>query len=688
LLLSYSEWEYIVNPLERLYQFSSIITSTSDPVQLYRRIVESAREALGLDFSTLMLLSEDREQLIIHDTVGFPESMIGTFMLLEGQGLSTHVVKTRQAETVLDFEQERRFDIPPVVRQLHIRSALCVPMMIENEPFGVLIGHSLTMRDFSDQEQVVFQNMGNLAAVAIRNCLNMERLRKAKEFNETILNSMSDAIAIIQVPQMVVVEANQPFISQYGEGRREAVVGKLCHVVTHGSDRRCAAPNCACPAAETVSQQRTVLCEHKHLLGNGGTSYCEVVTTPIADESGRVTQVVHVQRDITERRRLERQLLQAQKMESVGRLAAGIAHDFNNILTAIIGYSQLLMASLPETAAEHEYSKVILDSGQRAASLVRQILAFSRQQTLDMRPVDINDSIHNLAKMLQRVIGEDVQLVLHTAAELPQVLADSGQIEQVITNLAVNARDAMPAGGMLVIETSLATIDAAQGGASDIPAGSYVAICVSDTGSGIPKEIIAKVFDPFFTTKELGKGTGLGLSTVYGIVKQHGGHLRVYSEEGEGATFRVFLPVSAGEKSEKPGMASGLSSGHGTATILVVDDDEPIRKVLIKYLTTLGYTMLEASGGNEALAVSAAHPGVIDILLTDVIMIEINGRELAQRMQQSRPGIKVIYMSGYPHNVIASHGVLEEGINFIDKPLRFGRLLEMLRKVAGSDPVL
>jgi len=533
-----------VKTLDRLCQFSSIITSTADSQQLYRRVVESVCDAFALDFSTLMLLSPSKERLTIYDTVGFSPSMIGTFFLMQGQGLSTHVVNTKRPEVVADFEQERRFEVPPVVRQFGIRSAICVPMMIDNEPFGVLIGHSLALRKFSKQEQVLFQNMGNLAALAIRNCLNMERIKQAKEFTESVLNSMTEAIAIIQVPEMLVVDANQTFIDSYG-GSRAEVVGKLCHVLTHGSDRVCAPPQCGCPVGETMRYGRVCQCEHKHVSADGGTTYYEIITSPIREATGAVSQVVHVQRDITERRLLERQLLQAQKMESVGRLAAGISHDFNNILTAIIGYSQLLLTSLPEDSDEHRYAKVIRDSGQRGSALVKQILTFSRQQSLEVMPVDINRCIQQLSRMLQRIIGDDVLHVLSLREGIPPVLGDGGQIEQVITNLAVNARDAMAKGGVVVIETSHAHLAADTAGRYGIAPGDYIVICVTDTGTGIPKDLIGKIFDPFFTTKEQGRGTGLGLSTAYGIVKQHGGYIDVCSEPESGSTFRVYLPVYA-----------------------------------------------------------------------------------------------------------------------------------------------
>lgn len=667
--------------LERLYQFSSIITSTADPNQLYRRVVESARDALGLDFSTLMLLSDDKEKLTIYDAVGFPQSMIGTFSLVQGQGLSTHVVRSRQPEVVIDFASENRFDVPPVVREKGISSAICVPMMIENEPFGVLIGHTLALRVFESDEQILFQNMGNLAAVAIRNCLNMQMVRKAKEFNETVLNSLTDAIAIIEVPQMRIIDANQTFINRYG-GSRAAVIGQICHVLTHSNEQPCGPPHCECPLAETVSQRRTSLCEHKHIGVDGNSVYFEIITSPIFDESGDVVQVVHVHRDVSERRRLEAQLLQAQKMESVGRLAGGIAHDFNNILTAILGYSQLLMDPDNDPRQTQEFATVIHESGKRAADLVRQILAFSRKQTLEMIPVDVNAIILNLAKMMQRVIGEDVHLVLNMGSTVPEVLADVGQIEQVITNLAVNARDAMPDGGKMIIETSLTHVDDEDAGLCDISPGEYVVICVSDNGIGIPNEIVSKIFDPFFTTKDVGRGTGLGLSTCYGIVKQHGGHLGVDSEPGEGTTFRIYLPVSTEITRVNP-LERVHSTGHGTATILVVDDDQPIRKMLVNYLTTFGYSVLEAAGGVEAIEISRSHAGAIDLLLTDVIMPDMNGKAMSQKILENRPGIRVIFMSGYTHNVIAHHGVLDTGINFLEKPLRFSALMETIKRCLG-----
>jgi PAS domain S-box-containing protein len=455
---------------------------------------------------------------------------------------------------------------------------------------------------------------------------------------------------------------------------------------------------CVCPMVASEHRQAFMDLTAKVFEGGSGTLMFEMVglkgghlwlethAVPFRDEKDEIVALLGITRDITEHRRLEAQLRQAQKMEAVGSLAGGIAHDFNNILTAIIGYSEIAMTALPEDHPEQKHLKIINESGQRAAALTQQILAFSRKQTLEMKPVSMNEIIDSISQMLHRIIGEDIRLALHPDRSIPQVRADAGQMEQVITNLAVNARDAMPSGGSLIIETSVAHLEEGFAGHAGIKPGDYVVISVSDTGVGIPGDIIDKIFDPFFTTKAIGKGTGLGLAMVYGIVKQHGGHINVYSESGKGTTFRIYLPVIQDklkelQKVELPPVY------EGTGTILVVDDEALIRKMLGDYLGPLGYTVLGAASGDEAMAVSKSFGAGIDLLLTDVIMTDIDGKGLAQKIQEVRRDIRVIYMSGYTHDIIAHHGVLDEGINFIEKPIDFVKLVAMIQRVMGTKKV-
>ena len=407
---------------------------------------------------------------------------------------------------------------------------------------------------------------------------------------------------------------------------------------------------------------------------------------PVKDESSAYIEVFA--EDVTERRVLERQLRMAQKMEAVGRLSGGIAHDFNNLLGVIIGYIQVIKRNMVPGQPSYEYAEEIEKASQRAVSLTRQLLAFSRQQVLEPVVLNLNTLVSEMEKMLPRLIGEDIKLNLILDPAIGQVKADSGQIEQVVMNLAVNARDAMQDGGKLTIQTADAELDAvfAKEHPGSVP-GQYVMLAVTDTGTGMDPETQSQIFEPFFTTKGRDKGTGLGLATVYGVVKQSNGYIAVESEKGKGASFKIYLP-----RIEQPVTAPSKSSPalltiRGSETILLVEDAEPLRKLARMFLTDNGYQVLTAADGSEAQQVAAQNPGPIHLLLTDVVMPGINGRVLAERLAPRHPAMKVLYMSGYTDSFIAGHGVLEEGIHLLHKPFTEEALMRKVREVldAGRD---
>lgn len=389
--------------------------------------------------------------------------------------------------------------------------------------------------------------------------------------------------------------------------------------------------------------------------------------------------------DISQTKRLEAQFQQAQKMEAVGRLAGGVAHDFNNLLTSIMGYADLMLMDLAEDDPFRKDLEQIKGGAQRSALLTRQLMAFSRKQILQPVVLDLNELIRGFVKMLERLIGEDVGLKAVLVSGLRQVKADQGQMEQVIMNLVINARDAMPGGGKLTIETANADLDAdytKEHGVSLKP-GPYVTLGVSDTGMGMETETQSLIFEPFFTTKEKGKGTGLGLSTVYGIVKQSGGYIRVYSEPGQGTTFKIYLPAVEGEAArlQKEQTSDDLT---GSETILIVEDDDALRNLGRKILELQGYKILDAENGIEALKVSEEYEGQIHLMLTDVVMPKMGGRELEERLHPVRPEMKVVYMSGYPDETIVHHGVVKPGIEFLQKPLGSESLKRKIREVLDA----
>jgi two-component system cell cycle sensor histidine kinase/response regulator CckA len=382
----------------------------------------------------------------------------------------------------------------------------------------------------------------------------------------------------------------------------------------------------------------------------------------------------------------EEQLRQAQKMEAVGRLAGGVAHDFNNVLSVILGYGELVLADLKATDPIRADVEEIRKAAARAAGLTRQLLLFSRQQIVASRVIDLHDTLANMNKMLRRILGEDVDLLLLAPQSPGRVHVDPSHLEQVILNLVVNARDAMPAGGKLTVETSNVVLDEEYVLHHLLAkTGPYVMMAVSDTGTGMDAKTQARIFEPFFTTKEQGKGTGLGLSIVFGIVQQSGGHIWVYSEPGKGTTFKVYLPRVDAEV-DVPREPSTPTTLRGTETILLVEDEEQVRGMVLNVLRRQGYLVVAAQNAGEALLLCEEHPGKIDLLLTDVVMPQMNGPALAKRLTTIRPGLRVLYMSGYTDDSIARHGILEAGASYLQKPVTPSLISRKIREVLDTDP--
>ena len=409
---------------------------------------------------------------------------------------------------------------------------------------------------------------------------------------------------------------------------------------------------------------------------------CEWYNTPLFGPEGIFQGILSLAQDITARKLLEEQFRQAQKMEAFGQLAGGVAHDFNNLLTIINGYSDLLLESLPESDPSRQMIAEIHEAGERSAGLTRQLLAFSRRQVLTTQILNLNEVVADTDKMLRRLIGEDIRLTTTLEAHPWAVRADPGQVEQVLLNLAVNARAAMPKGGRLTIETKNVELDESYVRTHMYArAGPYVLLSVTDTGSGMPPEVLAKIFEPFFTTKETGKGTGLGLATVYGIVKQSGGHVAVYSEVGLGTSFKVYLPQTEEPSQRSPAPSRMLAPPRGTETILLAEDAAAVRALTRTILTGCGYRVLEAADGEEAVQVAAGHDGPIHLLITDVVMPGAGGRAVAERLTEQYPRMRVIYVSGYTDDAVIRHGVLREGVHFIQKPFTPAGLARKIRAV-------
>ena len=501
-----------------------------------------------------------------------------------------------------------------------------------------------------------------------------ERILQAKNEWERTFDAVPDLIMILDNDYRVL-RTNKTLLDNLNVTAGE-IIGAKCYETFQ------------CP---TGVGERT--CPYTELLEDGTEHSAEIAferpagvfdvsVSPLRNEQGSLIGAVHIARDITERKKLEDQLRQAQKMEAIGRLAGGVAHDFNNLLTAIIGYSNMLMEHMPENGSDREKLVQIDRAAERAAALTQQLLAFSRKQVLDLKVMNLNEVISDLEKMLRRLIGEDVELRAALDGSIGSVKADPNRVEQILINLAINARDAMPHGGKLTIETANVTLDEDYARShQEVRPGPYVMCAVSDNGVGMDSETLSRVFEPFFTTKEKGVGTGLGLSTVYGIVKQHEGHISAYSERGLGTTFKVYFPLVEGAAEEIPRATERRTLPGGTETILVVEDEKIVLDLSGEILQMLGYTALMASSPAEALAICEEYTNRIHLLLTDVVLPQMDGRSLFDRLAIERPDMQVLYVSGYADNAIVHQGVLDPGVHFLQKPFSAHTLACKVRQV-------
>jgi PAS domain S-box-containing protein len=431
---------------------------------------------------------------------------------------------------------------------------------------------------------------------------------------------------------------------------------------------------------ETVSDHY----EYEGVRPDGTRLWIEALVTTV-EEDGRITGAQAALRDITERKRIEAQYLQAQKMESVGRLAGGLAHDFNNLLTVINGYSELVLRRLGPEDESRASVEQILQAGEHAAEMTQKLLAFSRKQLIQPKALDLNLVVADAEKMFRRLIGEDIDLVTQLSPALGQVMADPGHLHQVLMNLVVNARDSMPQGGKVIIETKNAEVDGTYAVQHpDLAAGSYVYLGVTDTGIGMSKEVKQHLFEPFFTTKGPGMGTGLGLATVYGIVQQSGGWIGASSELGQGTTFHVYLPRIQPDLAEQSGASPFAPALRGSETVLVVEDQDAVRQLISIILEGYGYHVLQASSGPDAIALAERYRDTIHLLLSDVVLPLMNGRVLAERLRASRPGIKVLHVSGYTEEMIGQRGLLDKGLSYLQKPFTPEALAAKVRETLSG----
>ena len=506
-----------------------------------------------------------------------------------------------------------------------------------------------------------------------------EQSKRQRELYRSLLDSSPDAVVIYDMEGRTQY-VNDSFTRLFGWNLSE-IIGERIPFVPE-SEREVSIATIQRLIQDGISRSGF---ETKRYNKDGRILEVSLSASRYLDHTGEPAGMLVVLSDISQRKLLEEQLRQSAKMEAIGQLAGGLAHDFNNILTAVIGYANLLSNDLPQEGTYQERLLQITRASERAADLTRQLLAFSRKQVLDVRVTSLNGIIGDMDKLLKRLIGEHIELVtvLDEAAGMVQV--DPVQIQQIVMNLAVNARDAMPDRGKLTIETSNAFLDDDYCRVHpEVRPGPYVMFAVSDAGQGMDSRTLARIFEPFFTTKEKGVGTGLGLATVYGIVKQHQGHISVYSEPGRGTTFKIYLPrMEALKDSPLPTWEPG-SRPRGNETVLVVEDEEIVRKLACEALEVLGYRTLSAPDPGAAIEICNSHQGPIELLLTDVVLPQMDGRRLFEALSSVRPGLKVLYVSGYTENFIVHHGVLDKGLHFMQKPFNINRLAGKVREILDA----
>jgi two-component system, cell cycle sensor histidine kinase and response regulator CckA len=523
------------------------------------------------------------------------------------------------------------------------------------------------IRDVSDKA-IYF--LGSVVDITERKQAEMD-LQSQKKLLEGVLDSVKDVIGV-QRPDHTIVQYNRAGYELLGL-TKDQVKGKKCYELL-GRQGQCD----ICATARSLIS-RTLEKVETYIPELGRHFIC--VSNPILDDNGNIILTIEQLTDITEKKKIDEQLNQAKKMESVGRLAGGVAHDFNNMLGVILGHTEMALEEIDPAEPLYESLQEVQHAAEHSAVLTRQLLAFARKQTAAPKVIDINDTVEGMLKMLRRLIGEDINLLWQPGRSLQPVKVDPSQIDQLLANLCVNARDAIEGVGKVTIETGAKTFDEdyCHDHLGSLP-GEYVLLEVSDDGCGMDKTTLSHIFEPFFTTKEQGKGTGLGLASIYGIVKQNNGFINVYSEPDQGTTFKIYLPVYAIQSDGMMEKAPNLPTEQGNETILLVEDESVILQMTTRMLERLGYTVVAAATPGEAIRLAHEYQGRIDLLMTDVVMPEMNGRELAEKLLSHYPDLKRLFMSGYTANVIAHHGVLDQGVNFIEKPFSKKDLGEKLRE--------
>jgi len=668
--------------LADILAFSSRLTRNTDLKTLYRESNALAQRILKLDFSTLMILNDDGKALIIRDALGFPSSMINTFALLEGQGLSTHVVTGKKAAIVEDFQTENRFEVPPVVFKHGIVSAVAVPMLLGEVVFGVMIGHTRTKHIFSPEEIDLYQSIANQTAVAIKNIMHFQSLQDSEKRIRALIDGGGDAIFLADMSGRLV-DVNAMSCQILGYTREELLTLTVFDVDPLAAAIR---PHETLWPKLSPEQHVTVTSRHRRKDGSLFPVEIRIGLLPLHDTNyvlGFARDITERQQAELERQKLQEQLIQAQKMESIGTLAGGIAHDFNNILTPIFGYLELAMLNLEADSPLMGNLNAVLEAAGRAHEMVKQILTFGRGDSEKISPIKVDAIIKEALKLLRASIPTTIEIRQDLAANCGYVLANSTHIHQVLMNICTNAYHAMKeTGGILgvsLIPVSMPADDHLN--QVEVKPGPYLLLEISDTGDGMDQATRKRIFDPYFTTKANGEGTGMGLAVVHEIIKKINGRITVHSEPGKGATFRIYLPVI-----EKFDSADEISPGDsvlptGTERIMLVDDEECVRDIVEKMLSRLGYEVTTFANPTEALNFFSAQPDCFDLVITDMTMPKLTGDNLAQNIMQIRPDMPIILCSGFS-DLINEESARKKGIReFVAKPVSLQPFSRIVRRV-------
>jgi two-component system cell cycle sensor histidine kinase/response regulator CckA len=558
-----------------------------------------------------------------------------------------------------------------------IQSLVVVPMSCGGEAIGFLGFDSVRLeKTWPEEDIALLKTVGEILGSALARHRAEEALRAGEARYRSLVEVSPDAISLTDLVGRLL-DCNRQAAALHGYESAEDLIDRSVLELVAPEDRERAVEGMR--RAREAPFTRNI--ELTLLRKDGSRFPAELNAGLMRNAAGEPHAFVTIIRDLTDRKRLEEQLLQAQKMESIGRLAGGVAHDFNNLLTAILGFVELAEMNVPSGSVIAGYLENARQAADRAAELTAQLLAFARKQIILPKVVNLNSLLRETDVLLRRLIGEHIRLMLYPGRDPGRVKADPGQLQQILINLALNARDAMPYGGMLSIETRNVALDAEYAlHHAEVTPGEYVMLAVSDTGEGMTEEVLRHVFEPFFTTKEPGKGTGMGLATVYGIVKQNGGHITVYSEPGKGTAVKVYLPRVEEPSDDAPPLKEPAPAQHGTETILLVEDEPLVRELTARGLRARGYTVLEAENGAAALRLARRRSGDIHLLITDVVMPQMGGKPAADRLRKARPGIQVLFISGYTENAIVRQGMLEKGVSYLQKPFSMAALIGAVRE--------